>query len=597
MLDLHLLRFDSYQDYQVNQELTKGLFLLSQEVESKIVKNSEGKETFKLSGHCYPCNKETSFLVHNTNPHQEHSLQCSTPHWRETLHCDCELNNRVRAAFHLFTSECKPSKEAYIYVTEQVTPFYKCLKKHFPNTVGSEYLGTEFLAGTIHQDNIRNESLTNLSFSDETFDFVISLDVLEHIPDYRRALAEICRSLTKNGTLILSVPFRQTSLEHLIRAVVNSDGTIHHLTNPEYHGDPLSQKGCLCFQHFGWRLLDELREIGFSEVFALNYWSRSYGYLGTNQIFIAKKASNSFSGQYTFKQYFSEEQENHVHENLSIVKDIPLSRLVLQNSGTLNMKRKILVHHHIFKNAGTSLDYALEKCFGKSFFEFDLPDNKLVTKDVLHQFIVDHPTASAISSHHVCMVVPENEEYQIISLIMLRRPLARVRSIYNFVRQQNFQAIEFIKAKELSFKEYVLWQLEYTPLMISNYQTHYCSRINDYSPDYLVTEQDLEIAISNLEKCAVVGTVENYDNTLSLAKIALSEFYSNDIILESTHLNSSLRVEKSDFDLHTSLVEELGEDIVNQLKSMNQLDEALYKVADNMLKANLKIHKIHGISI
>ena len=37
---------------------------------------------------------------------------------------------------------------------------------------------------------------------------------------------------------------------------------------PEYHGDPLGG-GVLCFHHFGWDLLDAMRECGFAEAEAL----------------------------------------------------------------------------------------------------------------------------------------------------------------------------------------------------------------------------------------------------------------------------------------------------------------------------------------
>ena len=69
-----------------------------------------------------------------------------------------------------------------------------------------------------------------------------------------------------------------------MRAELDKDGVVHHLLPPEYHGDPINNDGCLCFYHFGWELLDQLRALGFSDVAAYFYWSRQFGYLGGDQL-------------------------------------------------------------------------------------------------------------------------------------------------------------------------------------------------------------------------------------------------------------------------------------------------------------------------
>jgi SAM-dependent methyltransferase len=48
---------------------------------------------------------------------------------------------------------------------------------------------------------------TRLPFTNESFDTIIASDVLEHIRDPRRLLAEISRSLKSDGVLLMNVPF------------------------------------------------------------------------------------------------------------------------------------------------------------------------------------------------------------------------------------------------------------------------------------------------------------------------------------------------------------------------------------------------------
>lgn len=49
-------------------------------------------------------------------------------------------------------------------------------------------------------------SALRLPFADQTFDKIICSEVLEHIPDYRQAIAEIHRVLKPQGLLAVSVP-------------------------------------------------------------------------------------------------------------------------------------------------------------------------------------------------------------------------------------------------------------------------------------------------------------------------------------------------------------------------------------------------------
>jgi hypothetical protein len=103
----------------------------------------------------------------------------------------------------------------------------------------------------------------------------------------------VYRCLSPGGTFLFSALFDRYAQEPLIRAEVLPGGSIRHLAPPEYHGDPVRpDKGILCYQTFGWDLLDLLRSIGFEDVKAVDYWSRDYGYLGGCLLFIARKPSN-----------------------------------------------------------------------------------------------------------------------------------------------------------------------------------------------------------------------------------------------------------------------------------------------------------------
>jgi SAM-dependent methyltransferase len=215
------------------------------------------------------------------------------PNWRERLVSSRSgLNCRQRAvvlALKQVLGDRDPSSVS-LYATEAVTPLFAFLRRHFPVAVGSELLGGAVPLGA-SRDGVRNEDVTRLTFEGASFDAVLCCDVLEHVPEHERALCELRRVLRPGGALLLTVPFRLDRGEHLLRARVLPSGEIEHLEPPERHGDPLSPEGgILCFRHFGWRLLDELRAAGFAEATALLVWSYEHGILGGDQLILHAQA-------------------------------------------------------------------------------------------------------------------------------------------------------------------------------------------------------------------------------------------------------------------------------------------------------------------
>ena len=164
-------------------------------------------------------------------------------------------------------------------------PAYQAIKHRYANTVGSEYLGADHVAGEeVFQASlgiaVRHEDLTGLSFDSHSFDVVITQDVFEHIPDFQRALSECARILKPGGRLLFTIPFFPMQAETGIRAQLDAEGKIIHHLPPELHGDPVTGAGILCFQNFGWSLLNALKVAGFQDCIAHHYWGPWSGHMG-----------------------------------------------------------------------------------------------------------------------------------------------------------------------------------------------------------------------------------------------------------------------------------------------------------------------------
>jgi SAM-dependent methyltransferase len=247
-----------------------------------------GAESFGVAGYCVACDSDSTFLVDyqycfvEPNGHR-------IPNWRERLVCArCGLNNRLRAAagFLLAASTSKTP----IYLTEQVTPLFRLMVSKREGTIGSEYVRDGTAPGALNGAGVRNEDVTRLSFPDSSFGVIGTFDVLEHVPEYRKALSEFSRCPRPGGTLIVTVPYLLGSSGTITRATVDASGAVTHLLPPEIHGDPLDPDGgALCFYHFGWDFMDALTGAGFAEAGLSLFWDERLGYLGGYQFAITAR--------------------------------------------------------------------------------------------------------------------------------------------------------------------------------------------------------------------------------------------------------------------------------------------------------------------
>lgn len=281
---LHIGSYSSWLDFRVKRILRVSVRRAQRATEARILVPDQ---PFSLAACCIACETEQPLEVDWRWSYEVSGVR--VPNWREHLRCPgCGLNNRMRAAVHylLQTGSDRPGP---IYIAEALTPLARFLVRKVPDCRTSEYLGAQATPGAV-VDGVRHEDLSSLSFGDTTFAAVMAFDVLEHVPDWKAAIAELYRVLRPGGMLLLTAPFETSRLKTLQRAVVDARGEIIHLTVPEYHFDPLRPEGALAFSLFGWDLLSSMRAAGFRDVVAETYWSLRYGYLGADQmLFVARR--------------------------------------------------------------------------------------------------------------------------------------------------------------------------------------------------------------------------------------------------------------------------------------------------------------------
>ena len=246
----------------------------------------------------------------------------------------------------------------------------------------------------------------------------------------------------------------------------------------------------------------------------------------------------------------------------------------------------LLIHYHIFKNAGTSFEWALERTFGDRFRRYDSPNpGGLVSSRELARLVRAEPHLAAISSHQAVPPAPRILGRKVLTSILIRDPIARIGSIYAFERGQKVETPGALKAKELDFKSYVQWRLATSPAMFCNYQVYFCAGRKLLFGD--CSQRDLEAAIIRLDGIDIVGTVRRYREWLALAQAMLGE-NAERLSLETAHRNrSDSGSSESEAEIHARLVRDLGSELTAELLRRNELDMCLYQVADALLTRRL----------
>ena len=165
-------------------------------------------------------------------------------------------------------------------------PLAAWLRRVARSAATSEYFA-DAMPGTL-RDGIRCEDVQRLTYADASFDLVTHTEVLEHVPDDTRALAELRRVLRPGGLMLFTVPLHG-GVATVERARLR-DGVVEHLLEPVHHTDPLRREGILAFRDYGSDIVDRLRGAGFDDARILSPSTR-IGRTGAHPVIAARKAA------------------------------------------------------------------------------------------------------------------------------------------------------------------------------------------------------------------------------------------------------------------------------------------------------------------
>jgi SAM-dependent methyltransferase len=132
------------------------------------------------------------------------------------------------------------------------------LKNECKSYLATQYFPYQTPGGTVN--GFRNEDLERQTFPDESFDLVITQDVMEHVYEPVAAFAEIARTLKKGGAHIFTTPLVNKFKKTEVWAKKGDDGKPIFLNTPEYHGNPIDPKGSPVTMHWGFDIVEFIKD-------------------------------------------------------------------------------------------------------------------------------------------------------------------------------------------------------------------------------------------------------------------------------------------------------------------------------------------------
>lgn len=240
--------------------------------------------------------------------------------------------------------------------------------------------------------------------------------------------------------------------------------------------------------------------------------------------------------------------------------------------------RFVLLHYHILKNAGSTIEEILYHNFRDRLARVDKPDRDgHVSNAEIVSYLDQNPQITAFSSHQINYPVPQARGYLFFDLCFLRDPMDRIRSTYDYFRLKPSEGDPVSDmANRAGEGEFVAHLIENYPWMVNDVQVNLLA--NGVVNDQPQGAEDLDRAAARMLETSFLGVVDCFEESIIAGQHALRIVFPNlngaqAPVNVSGGLGGNLEARIARFR------EALGERVYSELARLNQMDVELVRRA------------------
>ncbi|MEX3972078.1 hypothetical protein [Paraburkholderia caribensis] len=254
--------------------------------------------------------------------------------------------------------------------------------------------------------------------------------------------------------------------------------------------------------------------------------------------------------------------------------------------------RTVIIHYHLFKNAGSTVDGILSRNLPSEqhgHIEGPYPWSTVQPQELV-EFALANPALRVMSSHQARLPLPQHPDIRFLPILFLRHPIDRFASVYEFERRQPVDSLSpsVNIARNGGLAEFARWVVspEATAVCRNFHVAHLANAQHDMRTAR-ATNEDYVSALRHLESLPFFGIVESFQKSIEVMQTLFRPHFGDiDLVYSSENVTPGRH---ATLDERLAYIRgELGEPLYRSLVELNSLDMLLYEEAHKRFAAILQ---------